>query len=144
MVAGVEQMSRKAAALRMNAKLKSAIDMVGKLDSFAPSALAAVEATDNAARLFELLRERLSPEVRLVALQCVDALRNAAKLWEDGVHGNLGHPWVDRGQAAVQEAVQAFDRFKRAIDDESLLAQVPPSSPPTTPGVNAKAGQQQV
>ena len=144
MVAGVEQMSRRAAAHRMNARLKSAIDLIGKLDSFAPSALAAVEATDNAARLFDLLRERLSPEVRLVALQCVDALKNAAKLWDDGVHGNLGHPWVDRGQAAVQEAVQAFDRFKRAIDDESLLPQGPPNGPSTTPDINTNPGQAQV
>jgi len=143
-VAGVGQMSRSAAAQRVNAKLKSAIDLVGKLDSFAPSALAAVEATDNAARLFDFLRERLSPEVRLVALQCVDALKNAAKLWDEGVHGKLGHPWVDRGQAAVQEAVQAFDRFKRVIDDERSLPQVAPSGRSTTPDVNANSGQAQV
>ena len=116
MVTGVAQMSHTQTAQLVNVELTRAVFFVSKLDSFAPSALAAVEATDQAARRFALLEDRLSPEVRRAALHCVEALKGAARLWDEGVHGKLDHPWVDRGQAAVQNAMWAFDRFKEAVD----------------------------
>ena len=110
------QMSSEQAADAIKKELKQARHLIGKLDSFAPSALAAVEATEQARRRLVLVRDRLSPEVRRAASECVDALEKAAELWNRGVHGDLGHPWTDRGTAAIQDAERAFERFKEVVN----------------------------
>lgn len=109
------QMSREQVLNSIDIELRRAMKIIRKLDSFAPSALDAVEAAEQVRRRLVWVRDRLSPEVQLVASECVDALEKAAELWNRGVHGNLGHPWVDRGFAAIGEAERAFERFEKVV-----------------------------
>jgi hypothetical protein len=145
--AGVSEMSPLLAAQGVESEMTRAVAIIQKLDSFAPSATAALEATDRAARRLALLSDRLSPEVQRAAFESVLALQEAARTWDSGVHGHLGHLWTDDAKAAVTRALAAVNRFKEMVKSPASSEIGAPAAEIQSPAADvdvAKANRAQV
>jgi hypothetical protein len=109
------EMTSQQTAWLVERQLDRAIVILGKLDSFPSSALAASEAVARTERLVQPLVVKLEEPLRVAASRSLATLRDAAGLWSNGVNGRLDYPWTETGAKALGAARKALDDYRNCL-----------------------------